>query len=662
MSDSDPFDAVFPGFPAAEPPAAFWRDPASYDAVLRDVLLPPLAAAARRGDVPLALQCAVLQRLHWYFSVDGRERAPTVVVDEAMAAVFHERVRTLMAHIEVDAVASFPGATTEIRHVLLAYRDPSLVCGAAVDAYDHRQGLARVSYWIHGEPPAERLLVDGREVSPAFAKRRACNYFRRRLLRQRIAWVDIAEARSLQLEVDGRLVALALGPQPFSARPAAPAEAGDGSGLPARIRAGFPPGKGGQEPLPAGWRGWKVRLLKALARSAPVRWRYGRSWVFIDREENADDSAEHLYRWVRQQHPEVNAWFMLSPQSADWPRLQAEGFRLMPPGWRRKLLVLNAEHIVSSHAEWVFGGFDRRLFGDAMQWRYTFLQHGVIKDDLSHWLGPREFDCFVSSSPAEHESIVGDDTAYPYTDREVRRTGLPRHDRLLRYADETPADEANILLVMPTWRGSLVDDRAQACTPQERVTAFAASEYATRWRAVLGSPRLHARAAEAGLKLAFMPHPNAVPYIEAFGLPPDVQLVTAGDTSIQRVFARAAAFMTDYTSVAFTMAFLRRPVFYYQFDQQSYYGGGHNWRPGYFDYERDGFGPVALNEDQLLVQLEAFFDDGCRVAPEFLARMERAMPDRDDESCARVYAAMLSLDQPRAAAAGQGSELAGHKR
>lgn len=319
----------------------------------------------------------------------------------------------------------------------------------------------------------------------------------------------------------------------------------------------------------------------------------------------------------------------------------------MPPGIRRRLLLLNATHIASSHADLVHGGFDPGLYGDAMRWRYTFLQHGVTKDDVSHWLGPREFDCFVTASPAEHESIVGDSTPYPYTDREARRTGFPRHDRLLRLAREVKPAEPRYLLVMPTWRGSLVDDRAGEKDPAAALAAFAASEYASRWRSLLNASRLHSMVSDAKLKVLFMPHHNAAPFLQAFRLPPGVEVFASSSSGTrQMVFARTAVFITDYTSVAFDLALLRRPMLYYQFDRTEFYSGGHNWRPGYFDNDRDGFGPVVYEETDLLTQLEHILNAGCSPSEAYRRRMERAMPDLDGLACQRTYEAMLSLDKP----------------
>jgi hypothetical protein len=636
-----------------EPPAAVWRDRSTYDGTLRHAFLETLAEGKTRcGQVPGWLQLAVLQQLHWYFTVDGRERAPTALVDEPMAQLFHDLMREIMAHIEAPTIEALEptAATNEVKHALLSYKSLDLCSAVSIDAYDRDQGLVRLTYWLHGAPPEERFIVDGDEVSPAFAKHRACNYFRRRLLRQRIVWLPIAaDAASVQVSLGGVPAVVGVGPQPFAARAGASrldnAEPGPPRLLEAARRA-YPPGKGGQLPLPPGWAGWKVRLMKALARFPLAFWGYRDAWVFIDREEDADDNAEHLYRWVREHHPEVNAWFLLRRDSPDWRRLQAEGFRLMPPGIRRKLLILNSKNIISSHADYVFGGLDRRLYGDSMQWRYTFLQHGVIKDDLAHWLGPREFDCFVTSSPFEHVSVVGDDTGYPYTDREVRRTGLPRHDRLLRWSKKWSHDERRLLLVMPTWRGSLIDDRPSECRFSERIAAVAVSNYVRSWRAFLRSEIVHDLMAASGMRMIFLPHANALPYVEAFDLPAHVELRSNGVQSMQELLAKSVLFITDYSSTAFDAAFLRIAVIYYQFDQDDFYRGGHNWRPGYFNYEEDGFGPVAKSELELTVHLTDLLGRGCNPEQRYLSRMEAALPERDGQACERASLSILGLRDP----------------
>ena len=630
-----------------EPSSATWRDKATYKEVLLNDYLSPLDKAAHEsGTVPRDLQRMTLENLHWYFTTDCKERAPTVAVDEPMAVEFHDIVGRIMRHIDITTIASIdsPEISAEVKHALLSYKNFRCHSPVAIDAIDHDQKLIRITYFLHGDKPNEVFLLDGRETAPAFAKYRACNYFRRMLLRQRIVWLPFTQEKNIEVFLDGKLTEITLGKQNLVADETAPSSSVQE--LLTKARLAFPSGRGGRQPLPFNLSGLKARLLRWVACLPAVRKRYEKAWVFIDREYEADDSAEHLYRWIMKNHPDINAWFLLTRDSYDWARLAAEGFRLVPPGLKRKLLILNSDHIISSHTDYKNGKFDKERYGDLMRWRFTFPQHGIIKDDVSHWLSNQPFDIFVTSSPDEHASIVDDDTPYTYTAREMRRTGLPRHDRLLRYAREVASSDIQVLLVMPTWRGGLVDTRASQGPNENPVENFARSEYAQHWGALLRHPALHELMAKHGKKLVFMPHANAVPYIAAFSLPPNIEVATADKTSIQKLFSRSIALVTDYTSVAFEFALLRRPVFYYQFDRATFYGGNHNWREGYFSYERDGFGPVSLVQDDLLMKIRDFLENGARAAPEYLARMEHAMPDVDGSSCERLFEEIMNIRKP----------------
>jgi CDP-Glycerol:Poly(glycerophosphate) glycerophosphotransferase len=625
-----------------EPWPARWRDLSTYGSTLRAALLRPLQTAAAVGTVPTWLQRAVLEHLHWYFTVDARERSPTVSVDLETATTFHTLVRDVMQHITPVLLDGMDPsiASSEVRHALLSYRSPVLTSAPTADAYDHDQCLLRITYWTHGPEPAERFCIDGRTVEPAHGKRRACKFFHRTLMRQRIAWLDVSRGSTLGLELDGRPVRIRLGSAPFHSGPCANEDKATLSV--AQAQAGFGPGR-------AGWQGdskprpprWRARVLPLLSRLPPWSHRYRDAWIFVDRDHAADDSAEHLYRWVQANRPEINAWYLLRPESPDWSRLQRDGFQLMPPGLRRRLLYLNARHVVLSHTEHSSGGFDPAAYGAVMRWRVTFLPHGPNQNDLSHWLNGQAIDCFVATNPEEYRSVVGDSSAYRYTTREVADAGLPRHDRLLEMAAATAAQSSNLLLIMPTWRASLFDGQSADASAAQRLDKVRQSEFGRAWRAVVNSPALHAMAQRAGLRVGFLAHANLVPVIDALDLPRQVQVFRAGIDLFQPLACQTRIFLTDYTSAAFELALLRRAVFYYQFDRERFYRGDHNWRPGYFDYDRDGFGPVAFDLEQLLGQLASFVDSGQVIDTTFQQRMERALPVRDRQACQRTFDAIV---------------------
>ena len=104
--------------------------------------------------------------------------------------------------------------------------------------------------------------------------------------------------------------------------------------------------------------------------------------------------------------------------------------------------------------------------------------------------------------------------------------------------------------------------------------------------------------------------------------------------------------MTDYSSVAFNAAYIDAPVVYFQFDRDAVLAGQHIGRAGYFDYERDGFGPVVTTAEAAIEAIVAQLEHGPRPTAAFQARIDRTFPQRDGQACERVVAAVEELSRP----------------
>ncbi len=305
--------------------------------------------------------------------------------------------------------------------------------------------------------------------------------------------------------------------------------------------------------------------------------------------------------------------------------------------------MLNCEHLISSHVDVpvhdppALRGFRRR------GWKFTFLQHGVIKDDLSRWLNPKNVDLFVTSTPDELESIAGDDSPYVYSANEVKLTGLPRFDTLQRAAQRHVGEDADVILLAPTWRHWLVGPLDVGSQRRTMSPQFFESQFAEEWLGLIRSTELRDLAAQAGKRLYFLPHPNLLAIRDQLDLPDHIQLLTYEDRAIHDYFARTAALVTDYSSMAFNAAYLRRAVVYFQFDRDTFLSGGHVGRAGYFDYETKGFGPVARTRSEVLRAVaDVIANDSAAVEP-YASRIEETFPFRDGRCCERVTLAIESL-------------------
>ncbi len=388
--------------------------------------------------------------------------------------------------------------------------------------------------------------------------------------------------------------------------------------------------------------GWKIQDI--LDKYKPSKkYQVDGSWIIMDRDTQADDNGEHFYRFMKNHHPEQECYFALNKNSHDWPRLEKEGFNLLDFGSRKyEAKLRKASKIISGH----FDEYVQNYFGDEYEHskKFIFLQHGVIQNNLSRWLNyKRNLALFITSTPDEYASIALDGTPYHVGQKEVVLTGLARHDKLLA-GNQT---KNKIILIMPTWRANSIGKSTKTGNAREFNENFMNTNYAKHWNNLLHSEYLKNITDKYGYKIIFAPHANIEPYLSLFRLPPYIKTWSAANSSnsMQELFQTASLMITDYSSVAFEMGFLKKPVLYYQFDRDEVFSGGHIIQEGYFKYEKHGFGPVVTDEQSLLSELERILKNNGESYEPYLTRSKNTFPYRDGKNCERIYQAIQDMDK-----------------
>ena len=432
-----------------------WVDPDKFRTVPRKGWLDALriAAAEHDGHVPPWIQNMVLYDLRGYFKNERRSPSRTANTPAEVSRDFFELLHEIFEHIDLDVLDRFRGSyiPLEVRQVLrMTFKGagprPTEI---ALDTLDTDRGLVRLHYFYLGAAPVESFRARGLVVAPVHAKTRPCAFYGHVLGYERVVWLPAVT--SLSATLDGVATPLRAGPADiprleisrttiWQTLTGSPPAAAPGSGLRRRL------GRAKRDlQRHARWftddterQRTAAQATLRLSRTPFYRHRYRDAWLLIDRDSQAQDNAEHLYRWLRANRPKVNAFFVLARSSPDWARLSAEGFRLVDHRSREHdIALLNARHVLSSQIDnYITSPQSAELFGpeNVGRWHYTFLQHGVTKDDLSIWINTKPIDLMITATPDEYRSIVDDTSPYIFSDREVKLTGFPRHDRLLELA------------------------------------------------------------------------------------------------------------------------------------------------------------------------------------------------------------------------------------
>jgi len=622
-------------------------------------------AVAQRGYVPVWMQNTVLYDIYWYFHYDAQIHSPTRWIPQDIKDRFLETVSQVLALIDPEVIATYriTPLSPQLRSVLMSIGGHGLPLSPVhLWRADRGSRQALVKYYFAGDRPTEEFTVGREPVVPAYAKDRVIVYFGHDVMHERILWLEPREG--LTISLDGRRAEIRynspgahelavsndslrnrLGITDRARRlPAPPAAAEkrthDLWGARIRERAAQV-GRIVRGESVSARRPWAAAARRA-AKTPPVRARYAGAWVFMDRDVQAQDNAEHLYRWVLQNRRDVNAWYVLRKSSSDWARLSEEGFRLVDFGSTEHFMLLHhAKFLISSHVDkYVLQPWSTKLLRK-QEWQFVFLQHGVTKDDISRWLNRKPIRLILTTGQAEFDSFVDDGTPYTFTRREVALTGFPRHDALAQKAAAVPAAERDLVLVMPTWREYLMTKITDKGTMRGLIDDFDDSVYATQWRELLARLSTDPALAEKGCRVGFVPHPSLEPHLDRLGVPAGVEVFRYRDNDIQSVIARARVLVTDYSSLAFEAAYIETPVVYFQFDAEQFFEE-HPHRAGYFDYADDGFGPMTREADEAAIAIR-----DALVAPESVAvyadRATTFFIDRDGGNCERAFEAIRSI-------------------
>lgn len=363
-------------------------------------------------------------------------------------------------------------------------------------------------------------------------------------------------------------------------------------------------------------------------------------WLVSDRTTIANDNGMHLFKYLNSlDNLKADVYFVIDKKASDYVEMQKYGKVLAHGSLMYKIKFLLCDKIISSQADrWVTNPFgtSENYYRDLYRFDFVFLQHGVTKDDISSWLKQidKNINIFVTTAYDEYKSIVNG--KYGYDESVVKLTGFPRYDNLVDESDKQIA-------IMPTWRKSLSGNINAIDGSRGYNASFKDSEYFKFYNNLINDKRLTDCMKKHNYKGVFVVHPSHMKnYIDFDGN--DVFTVTEGFADYQKIFKTSKLLISDYSSVPFDFAYLYKPVIYAQFDKESFFST-HIYKEGYFDYERDGFGPVAYDYESTVNTIIHYIENDCKLKSEYSERIDNFYKYHDQKNCERVCEEILALDE-----------------
>lgn len=339
-------------------------------------------------------------------------------------------------------------------------------------------------------------------------------------------------------------------------------------------------------------------------------------WVICERGTDARDNGYWFYKYMKAKHPEQKLYYIIDPLSADYVKVKEDAvdFGTLKSYW----ILASAKKQISTH----YGSglpVDSvkffRLCG--MSDNFYFLQHGVIMNNLVNlYRNNAPMALFACGAKPEYDYVLKN---YGHSDQVIRYTGLARFDQLHNVQSKKQ------ILVMPTWRIYLRSRES-----------FMKSDYFAHWQSFLNNRKLIEQLEMENMDLIFYVHYEMQKYLECFTSGSDhIVLAKFEDYDVQTLLKESAVLVTDYSSVFFDFAYMRKPILYYQFDEELFFDK--HYKRGYFDYHQMGFGDVSVREDEAVECLLRICGRNMQIEPHYLQRIACFFPLYDTNNCQRIY-------------------------
>ena len=372
--------------------------------------------------------------------------------------------------------------------------------------------------------------------------------------------------------------------------------------------------------------GCKLAIALMLKPFLKIKYRNNEIWLIGERKNEAKDNGYHLFKYIRKNKPKDKVYYTISKDSYDYDRIKNLGNIIIYDSLKHYIYFVLAEKLIGAH-------IGSNVPDTPVVWKMyrllvakkkkIFIQHGITKEYIPSLMSENtDLDMFVCGARDEYEYIKAE---YGYDEDSVKYLGFARFDNLHNY------NVKRQILLMPTWRQWF------GMTDENKVSedSFKVDEYFKVFQSLINNSRLRGILDKYDYEFIFYPHYEMQRYRDCFSTNITNLIIADNDSfDVQQLLKESKILITDYSSIAFDFAYMRKALVYYQFDSEKYFEK--HYSKGYFDYERDGFGPVAKVEEELLDRIENIIIES-EMKEKYRDRAERFFPLFDNKNCERHY-------------------------
>lgn len=355
--------------------------------------------------------------------------------------------------------------------------------------------------------------------------------------------------------------------------------------------------------------------------------KYKNLWLISERKTDARDNAFFFFEYMVKNHPEVNCAYVIDKNSADFEKVKKLGKTVEPNTFSHMLAFAAARVRISTH----YMGYAPDTYRFAVMKKLglilgkdVFLQHGIMANDAKELHYPNaKPDLFICTAGDEYKFIKEN---FGHKDGVVKKIGLCRYDSIKNNAKKQ-------ILIMPTWRYFL-----RNLSDAE----FIKSDYYKNFYEILTDKNLNSALSKHGYEIILYLHYELQKFSHLFKT--DLQNVKIADFEnygVRELLTESSLLVTDYSSVFFDFAYMRKPILYFWFDEEKFFATQYD--KGYFGCRKDGFGRVVKTKGEVVNFLINKLENGMKNDEVYSERADKFFGEEISCRCEKTYREILNI-------------------
>ncbi len=345
-------------------------------------------------------------------------------------------------------------------------------------------------------------------------------------------------------------------------------------------------------------------------------------WIVSENGDDAKDNGYAFFKYVMENKNRKDIYYVITKKSIYYDKVKKYNKNLLyKDSLKHNIYTIASTKYISSQigAGLPFPELVFNLQGTFIyRFKSVFLQHGITQNKVPCLLkNESKVDLFCCAGNKEYDFVINE---LGYDVENVKQTGFCRYDLL---KDESK--DNNKILMMFTWRKQLEESKEN----------FLKSKYYENIRNLLNNSKLINFIENNNLEINLYLHDNMVKYKSKFSTTSDnIKIVDKTEQDIQNLLKESKYLVTDYSSIAFDFAYMKKPLQYFQFDYE--YFRKEHLEEGYWNY-KEGFGSVTYNVEECVEEIIRNYENNFKMENKYIERIRNFYIYCDENNSERTY-------------------------